>query len=167
MHKMLQCAFLKNKSQKWLQSVQCVLNICQQIEENKRRQAAEREQMIIEEEREERRLAEQRARIQQEYEQEQRKQKKIEVRRSLREKLCAHLHHCCFVRVSGFGLILKTLTLLTFQHAMDNQGWIHESKTSHQLEKRKARQEEDTDIPEITMVREERKVKQLLCSTVS
>uniref|UniRef100_A0AAQ6IQP7 Centrosome and spindle pole-associated protein 1 C-terminal domain-containing protein n=1 Tax=Anabas testudineus TaxID=64144 RepID=A0AAQ6IQP7_ANATE len=53
----------------------------QQIEENKRKQAEEKEQMRIEEEKEEKRLMEQRARIQREYEEEQRKQKKIEVRK--------------------------------------------------------------------------------------
>uniref|UniRef100_A0AAQ6IQL2 Centrosome and spindle pole-associated protein 1 C-terminal domain-containing protein n=2 Tax=Anabas testudineus TaxID=64144 RepID=A0AAQ6IQL2_ANATE len=52
----------------------------QQIEENKRKQAEEKEQMRIEEEKEEKRLMEQRARIQREYEEEQRKQKKIEQR---------------------------------------------------------------------------------------
>ncbi|KAG7525099.1 hypothetical protein JOB18_022233 [Solea senegalensis] len=50
----------------------------QQIEENKRLQAEERERMRIEEEKEERRLAEQRIRMQREYEEEQRKQNKIE-----------------------------------------------------------------------------------------
>nr|XP_020455583.1 centrosome and spindle pole-associated protein 1 isoform X2 [Monopterus albus] len=48
----------------------------QQIEENKRKQAEERERRRAEEEKEEKRLAEQRARIQWEYEEEQRKQKK-------------------------------------------------------------------------------------------
>ncbi|XP_067434660.1 centrosome and spindle pole associated protein 1 isoform X1 [Thunnus thynnus] len=49
----------------------------QQIEENRRKQSEERERMRIEEEKEEKRLAEQRAHIQREYEEEQRKQKKI------------------------------------------------------------------------------------------
>ncbi|KAE8279907.1 Centrosome and spindle pole associated protein 1 [Larimichthys crocea] len=50
----------------------------QQIEENKRKQEEERERMRIEEEKEEKRLAEQRASIQREYEEEQRKVKKVE-----------------------------------------------------------------------------------------
>ncbi|XP_038583643.1 centrosome and spindle pole-associated protein 1 [Micropterus salmoides] len=48
----------------------------QQIEENKRKQEEERERMRCEEEKEEKRLEDQRARIQREYEEEQRKQKK-------------------------------------------------------------------------------------------
>ncbi|XP_026147552.1 centrosome and spindle pole-associated protein 1 isoform X3 [Mastacembelus armatus] len=52
----------------------------QQIDENKSKQAEERQRMRIEEEKEEKRLAEQRARIQQTYEEEQRKQKKTEQR---------------------------------------------------------------------------------------
>ncbi|KAM4533412.1 centrosome and spindle pole-associated protein 1 [Odontesthes bonariensis] len=50
----------------------------QQIEENKRKQAEERERVRIAEKKEEQRLATDRARIQQEYEEEQRKQKKPE-----------------------------------------------------------------------------------------
>ncbi|XP_023131916.3 centrosome and spindle pole-associated protein 1 [Amphiprion ocellaris] len=51
-----------------------------QIEERKRNQAEERERIRIEEEKEEKRLVRQRAHIQQEYEDEQKKQKKIEHR---------------------------------------------------------------------------------------
>ncbi|XP_014192012.2 centrosome and spindle pole associated protein 1 [Haplochromis burtoni] len=48
----------------------------QQIEENKRKQQEEREQIRIEEAKEEKRLAMQRARLQEEYEEEQRKEKR-------------------------------------------------------------------------------------------
>lgn len=62
-----------------------------QIEENKRKQAAERERIRQEDEREERRLAEQRARMQQEYEEEVRRvEKKSKVRSSLHSSRAPH-----------------------------------------------------------------------------
>ncbi|XP_029979795.1 centrosome and spindle pole-associated protein 1 [Sphaeramia orbicularis] len=65
----------------------------QQIEENRRKQVEERERNRIEEEKEEKRLAEQRARILQEYEEEQRKQKKIEHRPDLQAWVHKHNKH--------------------------------------------------------------------------
>ncbi|KAM7369940.1 hypothetical protein PAMP_011228 [Pampus punctatissimus] len=80
----------------------------QQIEENRLKQSEERERIRIEEEKEEKRLADQRARIRQEYEEEQRKQKKI-------------------------------------GHGLENQSWIHESKTHHLMEEKKAREKQEIE----------------------
>ncbi|XP_073344164.1 centrosome and spindle pole-associated protein 1 [Pagrus major] len=52
-----------------------------QIEENKRKQEEERERLRVEEEKEEKRLADQRARMQQEYDKEQRTQKRVKEHR--------------------------------------------------------------------------------------
>ncbi|KAM7390533.1 hypothetical protein PAMA_008611 [Pampus argenteus] len=77
--------------------------------------------MRIEEEKEEKRLADQRARIQQEYEEEQRKQKKI-------------------------------------AHGLENQSWIHESKTHQLMEEKRARQKQEIDrsVPESGRDKEEK-----------
>ncbi|XP_073085713.1 centrosome and spindle pole-associated protein 1 isoform X2 [Manis javanica] len=57
-----------------------------QIEEKKQREEAERERLRIEEEKEEKRLADQRARIQQEYEEEQEKKRKKEEEQRLKNE---------------------------------------------------------------------------------
>lgn len=76
-----QCSWALWRS-KWTINVTQLYHF-QKIEENKRKQEEERERMRTEEEKEEKRVADQRACMQQEYEEELRKQKKAKVSSSL------------------------------------------------------------------------------------
>lgn len=101
------------------------------------------ERRRIEEEKEEMRVAEQRACIQREYEEEQRKQKKV--------KVSLHLWWTALMFPHSEGSLLTLGLQITksfpylLQHRLENHSWIHEPKTQHQEEKKGARQDQEVE----------------------
>lgn len=124
----------------------------QKIKENKQKQEEERERMRIEEEKLEKRVAEQRARMQQEYMEEHKKQKRAKVR-------CSSVWWRVLPKSFLAAEQLRICVLYCLQTCLETPTELHEPKTKHQEEEKRARQHQEIKkkVPQSTEVREEKR----------